>query len=203
MRVVMLAFALACTVLLAGCTARDPVEPGPVSSSQAPSATASAAEPRIAPSSGPGPLGSDAWYRTALPVEGSIIGMVRASGANGSPSPASGTVRITRDGDRAVRITVTGLTVTTQPDSDLRVQLAASDIVTGADGVGSVVRSGSASGVAGGDPIEVGLLPNDASTVVLTFRTPQILPASVHSLVILDYTHATVIAGAELAPTDD
>jgi hypothetical protein len=143
-----------------------------------------------------------AWFRTTLPVEGRVVGMVRATSTNGSPSPASGTVRISRAGTAAVQVDFSELHVSSEPDADLRVQLSASDVVIGADGVGSIVRNGTASGIVGGDPIEVGLLARDASTTTLTFTTPQILPSSVHSLLVLDYRHATVLAGAELVPVD-
>lgn len=74
----------------------------------------------------------------------------------------------------------------------MRVQLTGGDVVgTGAD----------AEWIPDGDPVEVGVIPHGASSVVIDLRTPQILPPSVHSLVVLDWNTTTILGGAELLPS--
>ncbi|WIB61391.1 hypothetical protein DEJ13_06050 [Curtobacterium sp. MCLR17_007] len=122
------------------------------------------------------------WYRTGLPVDGEIIPI----GAE-----TVGHVSVARIAERSVRVTITGFS-TDRRSADMRVQLTGGDVVgTGAD----------AEWIPDGDPVEVGVIPHGASSVVIDLRTPQILPPSVHSLVVLDWNTTTILGGAELLPS--
>lgn len=121
------------------------------------------------------------WYRTGLPVEGEIVPI----GAE-----TTGRVEVVRSGERSVRVTITDF-ATDLTTADIRVQLTAGDVVTGRRG---------ARWVPDGDPVEVGVVPHGATSVVIDVRLPQILPDPVHSLVVLDWNTTTIMGGAELLP---
>lgn len=130
------------------------------------------------------------WFRSALPVDGAIVGLETA---------ATGSVSVTRDGT-SIRIAFHDLQITGAADADLRVQMSGGDIVSGPDGVSSF-PAGRAGGLLGSDPIEVGVLPNGQPDAVVVFGSPGILP-DVHTVLVVDYTSNTVLAGAELIPAD-
>ncbi|MFJ3384057.1 MULTISPECIES: hypothetical protein [unclassified Curtobacterium] len=121
------------------------------------------------------------WYRTGLPVDGTIIPI----GVH-----TTGHVTVVRSGERAIRVTITGFS-TDIATADIRVQLTGGDVV----GTGQRARW-----IPDGDPVEIGVIPHGATSAVIDVAIPQILPDEVHSLVVLDWNTTTILGGAELLP---
>lgn len=166
---------VALVVVLGGtvaCTAEEPPPPTPTSS---PHAVTAAPTGNIVV----GPT----WWRDALPVDGELVSLAART---------SGHVRVERHGSTSIRITFSGFRVDSDAAFDLRVQLAGGDVAHRGDGPAEYVPSG--------DPVEVGTLPSGATAATIDVRTPQILPRTVHSLIVLDYTTDTRLAAAELIP---
>jgi hypothetical protein len=122
------------------------------------------------------------WWRRALPVEGRIVPV---------EGDASGAVRIDVVGTQAVQVTLTGILVSDLPRTrSVRIGLSAGDVIgeQRAERVGDDV------------PVDIGSFTPDGEHPVLVVVDPQVLPAVVHSVLLLDSESGRVLGGAEMLP---